>query len=160
MNDTVKSGATLNRHRSKQDYETPWELIRAIEKRWGPIACDLAATPDNFKSRNGCFITPERDSLSVDWHHYTGLLFLNPPFGDIKPWAKKCSEESVRGARIAFLVPASVGSAWFADYVHGKALVCPLLPRVSFDGKNPFPKDCMVCVYGPTPGFEPWRWKT
>jgi hypothetical protein len=55
------TGPSINRHRSKQDYGTPWPLIRAIEQRWGNLTIDLAATRENAKC--GVFITPEEDSL-------------------------------------------------------------------------------------------------
>lgn len=159
------AGAAYNRGASKQDYETPWELIHAIEARWGKIEWDLAATDENRKAHK--WITPERDSLSMVWHKlrvspiYRPLAFLNPPFNNIAPWAEKCAAEAALGARIVFLVPASVGSNWFGRYVYGKASVHPLNPRLSFDGKNPYPKDCMVCYYDRQKDveFSPWMWK-
>ena len=78
---------------------------------------------------------------------------------NIEPWAKKCADECRKGARVAFLVPASIGSVWFAKHVWGVARVMALRPRMSFDGKNPYPKDMMLCMYGAPPGFELWRWK-
>ncbi len=55
------------------------------------------------------------------------------------------------------LVPASVGSAWFAEYVDGKADVIFLRPRIVFlepDGQ-PCPaginRDCCLVWYGPQP---------
>lgn len=35
--------------RSKQDYGTPWEFIRAVERRWGKLHVDLAAHSENAK---------------------------------------------------------------------------------------------------------------
>lgn len=152
------TGAAHHRGSSKQDYATPWPLIHAIESRWGKITVDLAASAENAKAPT--WFDEARDSFTVAWHEFDGLLFLNPPFANIAPWAAKCAAEWRLGARIAFLVPAAVGSRWFLDHVHGKAMVCPLLPRVSFDGKNPYPKDCMVCVYGEhLAGFAPWDWR-
>lgn len=134
--------------KSKQDYATPWPFIRALEARFGKIELDLAATKDNTKAP--LWITPEQDSLSMDWNapNFTSarLAFLNPPFGSIAPWARKCAE--AERLRILFLVPASVGSNWWAQHVHGQAdLVLFVRPRLSFDGKNSFPKDCAVAVY-------------
>jgi hypothetical protein len=65
-----------------------------------------------------------------------------------------------RGARILFLTPASVGANWFQQYVVPFAHVIELSPRMSFDGKNPFPKDLVLSVYmhGLT-GRSHWRWK-
>lgn len=67
----------------------------------------------------------------------------------------------MQGASIALLVPASVGSYWFSNHVYPHALVLAFRPRLSFDGKHPFPKDLILCLYSPEiePGFQPWRWK-
>jgi phage N-6-adenine-methyltransferase len=143
--------------RSKQDYETPRVFLDAVERRYGPMAFDLAARADNAKAPN--FITPERNSLLASWGELgSGNRWLNPPFGAIANWAAKCAREHSSDRRIFFLVPASIGANWFAESVHEKALVIALQGRLSFDGKNPFPKDCMLCVYGEPPGFEVWRW--
>ncbi len=89
------------------------------------------------------------------------LCFLNPPFADIAPWVSKCRFESLDGAHILFLVPASVGSDWFARDVWQRADVYFLTGRLSFDGKAPYPKDCMLIHYHPqTNGScQLWDWR-
>lgn len=158
--------------RSKQDYATPMELIRAVEKRFGPLVHDLAAHAQNTRCKT--FYSKEQDSLKQAWHRDfpTGNLWLNPEFGNIAPFMEKCCEESlVREGLIIVLTPASVGAEWFAKHVEGCALVIPLRPRLSFDGINSYPKDCMLSLYGRDTrepqgstikylsGFETWRWK-
>jgi phage N-6-adenine-methyltransferase len=152
-----KTGASFNRGPSKQNYATPPELIAAVEKRFGSIAWDLAAEPENAKAPQ--FYTEKDDSLAQDWHKHEGLLWLNPPYNCIAPWAEKCSREHRLEAYVALLVPASVGSNWFQNHVLHQALVLFLNPRVSFDGKHPFPKDIMLCVYGGPRCCDSWRWK-
>ena len=145
--------------RSKQDYATPPEFISAVVKRFGPLAWDLAADSKNHKAPN--YFTVEQDSLAQDWSKLQGTLWLNPPFGYIAPWAKKCADTCLEmpvGNRILMLVPASVGSNWFLEHVYPRALVIALNPRMSFDGKAPFPKDLILAVYGRHPGFDVWRW--
>jgi phage N-6-adenine-methyltransferase len=154
------SGAAHNRGRSKQDYATPWEFVRAVEALIGAkFGWDLAASAENTKAPK--FITEAENSLGREWACYLQdeWGWLNPPFANIAPWAAKCAAESAKGAHIAFLVPASVGSNWFAEHVDMKALVRPIRPRLSFDGKNPYPKDLILCLYGERPGFHPWRWR-
>ena len=155
MSDLLK-GASFHRGSSKQDYETPSNFMAAVEARFGPIQYDLAASVENTKAES--FFTEEDDSLGLSWSLSHGNLWLNPPFDDIKPWAKKCAEESKEGAKILFLTPASIGSEWFAEYVYPFAGVIGLRPRLCFDGKNPYPKDCILSVYGER-GFELWKWK-
>lgn len=146
--------------KSKQDYMTPDDFMTAIAAKFGVPEIDLAATASNARCPR--FISPEEDSFKQDWDRLgCELGFLNPPFGDIRPWAKKCV--STTTLRILFLVPASVGSNWWADHVDGESRVYFLRPRLSFDGKNPYPKDCALIEYNSdisdAPSYECWNWK-
>lgn len=148
--------------RSKQDYQTQPELIAAVQERFGKIVCDLAATPHNTQCRSD-YYTPEADSLKQPWARDfpTGLLWLNPPFANIDPWAEKCAAESLeRHGLIILLVPGSIGSNWFRKHVEGQAVVIGLSPRLTFVGETtPYPKDCALCIYGfGLYGFQTWRW--
>ncbi len=146
--------------KSRQDFGTPMEFIDAVVKRFGPLAWDLAAHAGNHKC--DLYFDETANSLRQDWTQLRGNLWLNPPFGDIGTWARKCAE-SVNGlghgTKILMLTPASVGSNWFAEHVHHRALVLGVNPRMSFDGKDPYPKDLMLSVFGVAPGFDVWRWK-
>ncbi len=123
--------------KSKQDYATPAAFMEALAHHFGEApATDLAATEDNTKCVH--YVTPEQNSLSsaCEWDDYAsyGSAFLNPPFGTILPWAKKCS--GAEKLQIFFLVPASVGSVWWHKYVHDTASrVLFLRPRLEFDGQ-------------------------
>lgn len=151
--------------RSEQIVCTPPEFIEAVTKRFGGIGWDLAALAENSVMRNtnrAAYFGPDhaneenRDSLKVSWGS-AALQWLNPPFGNIAPWAEKAAS---CGSRVAMLVPASVGSNWFRDHVHGKAFVLALSPRLKFVGHaSSFPKDLMLCIYGlGVHGFDVWRW--
>lgn len=145
--------------RSKQDYGTDPKFLAAIERRFGKIDFDLAARADNAVVPN--FYSPEQDSLKQDWTlPGVRVAFLNPPFADIRPWAEKC--ESVRNLPrwTLMLVPASVGSAWFAAHVEAKAMVFGIGPRLTFIGaQDPYPKDLLVACFGfSIAGFGTWRW--
>ncbi len=144
---------------SKQDYSTPDEFIAAVKDRLGisEFAYDLAADVGGGNSKAPDWYDVGWNSLTNPWPELTQRwCWLNPPFANIAPWAKKCSES---GMKIAFLVPAAVGSNWFRDYVDGKALVLLLNGRLSFDGIAPYPKDTILCLYGVTPGYEVWNWR-
>jgi phage N-6-adenine-methyltransferase len=160
----VRTGPSMNKGKSKQDYGTPRAFIEAVQKRFGELAWDLAAVRANSVC-GGCYYGPDadepdsRDSLTADWRAVDGTLWLNPPFADIAPWAAKCASVRDRRDWTLLLVPASVGSNWYAGHVHGKAIVLPLSPRLAFNGE-PFPKDLILAAYGfSVSGFEPWRWK-
>lgn len=161
---------------SKQDYGTPLAFIAAVEARFGKLDVDLAASPQNAKAP--LFLTKEDDVLSLDWTELgtETLNWLNPEFREIAKYAVKCATS---GARILFLVPASVGANWYWDHVHGKCLVLQVgrmcfqgchvldketrLPRCGgdelCDGCANYPKDLMLCCYGYPPGIERWLWK-
>lgn len=152
------SNATTPRAISpNQSIETPWEFIRAVEARFGPLFCDLAALPENSKCPT--HIGPDQDSLSAPWPTPPSGRYnwLNPPFANIAPWVQRCAQQS---ARVLVLVPASVGSRWYGDYVEGKASVHFLAPRIAFTGQ-PFPKDLMLLQYNCGWNSRPvqWRWK-
>jgi phage N-6-adenine-methyltransferase len=156
----VRTGPSVNKGRSKQDYGTPWEFIRSVVRRFGQLHFDLAASEDNRKADR--FYTEADDSLAQDWTRLEGNLWLNPPFANIAPWAEKCALSSAhRNGFILFLTPASVGANWFADHVHRKALVLGLSPRLTFEGTtDPYPKDLILSVFGyGFNGFDTWRWK-
>lgn len=161
------SGAAFNRGKSKQNYATPLNFINAVRKKFdiADFDIDLAADDDNAKALT--YFTEADDSLSFHWDFPGKHLWLNPPFGDIRPWVDHASLAVC--ASLFVLIPASVGSNWYRDFVHRKALVYFLNGRIPFDPDNPkwgFPKDCMLCVYGDwinldTSGgpFDVWDWK-
>lgn len=176
-----RTGAAFARGQSKQDYATPREFIDAVVSQFGALDFDLAATYENTVAPH-FFGPPETkrgvrggthcrgiDAFTQDWTELSGNLWLNPPFDRIAPWAAKCAvsaEWMYEGCRpgecprkIFFLVPAAVGSNWWASWVHERARVLFLNGRICFDGIAPYPKDCALIVYGMPPGYEIWRWK-
>lgn len=160
---------------SFQAYGTPRPFLDAVDRRFGPIVWDLAANAGNSVCGDRFFGPGSRwgeDSLERAWDWLPGvrtgedLIWLNPPFSRIGPWARKCEDEATYGARILMLVPAAVGSNWFAKYVERSALVLPIRPRLAFVGQtDPYPKDLMLCAWNQhrvrvelEVGFETWRW--
>lgn len=159
-------GAAFNKGKSKQDVGTPPEFIKAVEQRFGLLCVDLAATKKNKVCH--LHVGPDahderfRDALAIDWkilHHR--VRWLNPPFADITPWAKKCAECRSMSSWTLMLVPYSAGSNWWRDYVRRKAMIFALSPRIQFVGATaPYPKDLALCAYGfGVCGEDLWRWK-
>jgi hypothetical protein len=89
------------------------------------------------------------------------LLFLNCEFSDCEPWAEKFLMEARRGASGVLLTPSSLGSRWCLRHILGKADIYEMRERPSFDGKFPFPKDCIVTHFWPgmTGARHLWDWK-
>lgn len=159
----TKTGASLNRGRSKQDYGTPWAFIRAVEARFGPLTFDLAATAANRKAPLHWGPDVGIDSLTRNWAeaHPIGNLWLNPPFANIEAWAMKCATEGTdRRGLLLFLTPASIGTDWFSRHVERNAVVLGLAPRLTFESTtDPYPKDLMLSIFGyGLTGFGTWRW--
>ncbi len=148
----VLTGPSVNRHRSEQVVATPWEFMRAVEKKFGPICYDLAATTGNSKA--GCyFIDPENDTFKQNWAALLngGLGWLNPEFDPMQKWVAKCSMEQQRGAELLALAPASIGTNWFWDHVQPYATVYSI-GRITFEGsKDPYPKDLILSHYSQNP---------
>lgn len=149
-------------HRSEQDVRTPPEFLVEVQERFGFIMWDLAATAENTVA--AWHFGPggmSEDSLTAEWPR-SGLLWLNPPYGNIAPWAKKCAQACELGSRIAMLVPASVGANWFNAWVRPYAYVFEITPRLTFVGhSHPYPKDLILAVYTPEGfvGRDSWHWK-
>lgn len=162
-------GPTIKRHKSKQDLETPWEFIRAVENKFGKLVVDLACTRENCKASVGVYY-PEYDSLSpmMHWSNWAvtqsrigGRAWLNPPFDPIRPWVEKCAVESQKGAEILLLSQASIDSSWFWDYVQPFATVYAI-DRIKFVGQDHvYPKPLMLSHYciNPSRELQRWRWK-
>ena len=156
--------------KSKQDYCTPLEFIKAVEHRLhAKFVIDLAASKENTVA--DIFYTEADDSLTPDlkWD-WGGWAFLNPPYADIAPWVFKAAVEARLGAHIAMLVPASVGANWWRDYVepnayqvflNGRLCFIPDWKEQGFKSEPLYPKDCALLLYTPWGflGHEIWMWK-
>lgn len=165
-NKAVRLDPTKQRRgKSKQDFGTPKDFLKAVEAQFGKLGIDLAAHEDNKVTE--LFLSPEQDSLSCDWRanimvacHPGQVAWLNPPFADLAPWAKKCSECSQLPRWTLMLCPASMGSKWWVDNVLGKCMAFGI-PRLQFVGADSiYPKDLALLAYGfgvNGTGYFDWR---
>ena len=138
------------------DHETPDGLFDAINAYWGPIDFDACAAYGNAKLQT--FITENVDAFEEDWSELGKVAFMNPPYGrGIGRWLKLARQWSEQGITVICLIPSSVGTKWWAEYVSGKASeVVFLTGRVKFirDGQTGgAPFDSAVVVYRP-----PFEW--
>lgn len=152
--------------RSKQDWQTPPEFLKAVKSRLkiNEFTWDLAASEANKVS--SCYHGPGspfgEDSLLARWAQCVEWMWLNPPYGDIRPWVEKAAMESEDGAHIAMLVPASTGANWWRDHVVNDAYILFLNGRITFVGANaPYPKDTALLLYTPfiRSGSAVWDWR-
>lgn len=108
---------------------------------------DPCATPLNAKCMR--FFTRGQDGLHQDWD--SERVFCNPPYGSqIGAWARKAYDASGRGALVVFLVHARTDTAWFHDWVYGKAELRFVRGRLKFgDGKNSAPFPSVIAIFRP-----------
>src|SRR5690349_18157820 len=70
--ETDMGGPSIRRGESSGDIWTPQIFIDAVERNWGPLAVDLAATAESTKAPSyfdeGC------NSLTRNWHLLAGNL--------------------------------------------------------------------------------------
>lgn len=153
--------------RSKQDYGTPEAFIDAIARRFGRPDFDLAASTTNAKAAAFFTLEAGQDSLKQDWAKLRNehgeaaqVAFLNPPFGNIRPWAAKLDAECRFLPRwTLMLVPASMGSLWWNDHVLGKCQADGVTRMQFVDADSLYPKDLALCCYGyGVTGHGFWQW--
>lgn len=148
----------------KQSIATPWPFISALEQRFGvPVDFDLAATAENAKARY--YWTKGDNALKSDWSRVVvdeepaKLAFVNPPFGNLKPWAKKLVECRWLTRWTVMLAPSSYDADWF-QLLKGKVQI-DAIPRVQFDGNTHlYPKGLALYVAGfGVNGSADWDWR-
>lgn len=132
----------------RDDWETPRSLFEELNAEFS-FTLDAASSDSNAKCER--HYTVEDDGLSKDRGGET--VFCNPPYGrDVKLWAKKACEESMKpGTTVVLLVASRTDTAMFHDHILGKAEIRFIRGRLRFeiDGKPmdsaPFPS--LIAVY-------------
>ena len=127
------------------EWSTPQDFFDELDKEFN-FTLDPCATSENAKCTK--YFTVEDDGLKQDWSN--DIVFMNPPYGrDIKYWIKKAYEESLNGATVVCLIPARTDTAYWHDYIFGKADDIRFLRgRLKFgDSKNPAPFPSAIIIY-------------
>jgi len=160
----------------KRKYGTPQPFFDRLNATFGPFTLDPCAEPSTAKCK--LFFTEEDDGLALNWGR--NYVFMNPPFGrhekackksckkkrceerghhidkDIagtEDWVQKAWVESLKGATVVGIVPASTGTKWFHDYVMRATYLIIVEGRVSYmyEGKTTGSPDfdTIVAVWTP-----------
>ena len=127
MSDFTKS------HISKSDsHATPKAVYAALDKEFhfNDDPCPL----------HGELI---EDGLSREWGT---SVFLNPPYSKPAPWCERAYEESLKGKTIVGLLRGDTSTAWFHDFVYGKAELRFIKGRLNF-GSGPAPFASIIAVW-------------
>lgn len=94
-----------------------------------------------------CPLLSAQDGLKIAWH---GRVFCNPPYSKIADFIRRGLFALWKGEceLLVFLLPARTDTAWFHDYVLGKAEIRFIRGRLKFGGamnNAPFPS--MICIW-------------
>lgn len=150
--------------RSKQDYQTPPELLEAIKDRLRikDFDIDVAASKENKVCEY--HYDEQSNGLEQSWavpEPESGWAWCNPPYASIGPWVRKAAVEAHNGTNSVLLVPASIGANWWSEWVTKYAYITFLNGRITFVGcDNVYPKDCALLLYTPwrMVGNDYWGW--
>ena len=125
-------------------WATPQDFFDKLDAEFH-FSLDPCASEDNAKCKK--YFTEEDNGLIQNWRGQR--VFCNPPYGrEISKWVRKCSEESKNCEVIVMLLPARTDTAWFWDYIYGKAEIRFVRGRLKFGNSNqgaPFPS--MVVIF-------------
>ena len=128
------------------EWATPQDFYNKLNEEFH-FNLDPCATSENAKCEK--YFTIEDDGLKQEWGGYK--VFVNPPYGrEIKDWVKKSYEEGQKpNTIVVMLIPARTDTAYFHDYIYGKAEIRFLRGRLKFgNSKNAAPFPSMVVVFG------------
>lgn len=82
--------------------------------------------------------TPDDNSLIQDWS--TDIVWLNPPYSDLKTWLSKATEEFNKGSTVMILVPSRTDTKAFHDYAAKEcSCICYIKGRLKFIDPNKDP---------------------
>ena len=102
-------------------------IKKAASSNWGTPESILKEYRDFF---DPCpFPLPEWNGLKVEWEKRN---FVNPPFGKLKEWTRKCRDEYMKGKEIVLLMPARVDTRYFHAYVLPYAEITFIKGRLKF----------------------------
>ena len=129
----------------KDNWTTPPEVFSELDREFC-FTLDAAASDDNHKCPK--YYTRETDGLLQSWGGER--VFVNPPYGrEIPKWVKKSSREAEKpGTIVVMLIPARTDTAYFHDYIYGKAEIRFIRGRLKFGGsKNSAPFPSMIVIF-------------
>jgi phage N-6-adenine-methyltransferase len=126
------------------NWPTDPAVFARLEREFGPFELDPCATAENAKCSR--FFTRDDDGLA---QHWTGRVFMNPPYGrDLGRWMAKAWESSRNGCEfVVSLVPARTDTAWWHGYA-SRGEIHFLRGRLTFGGcEDPAPFPSAVVVF-------------
>jgi phage N-6-adenine-methyltransferase len=106
--------------KSRDDYATPWPIVRYLESLVGKFDVDACATKETAKAPEwyGPGSKIDRDALHEDvlWGgNECGEvnIFCNPPYNDLRSWCAKAFQAAQCGRKVAMLIPSRTDTKAF-----------------------------------------------
>lgn len=143
---------------TRHDYETPWEVVRWLEWRFGKFDLDPCCSNETAKAPH--YFTKESNGLHKNWY---GNVFMNPPWDRINlPLFLEQAKSQALDKKvklIAGLIPVRSDTSNWHDYIfnNGAHEVIFIKGRIKFflDGvrqKSPDMKNvCAFPIWRPGP---------
>jgi hypothetical protein len=142
----------------------------AVKRRFAleRIDWDLACTETDCVGESGGYTFPQVDALTQDWGgdlaHDGITAWVNPPFAQSGAF---CAKAASSGVRVLALVPVAIGTRWWQQHVHRRAVVAGVgrlvfnnpdgTPVLSKDGKpQSINRDCALLAYNVLPTGTDW----
>jgi phage N-6-adenine-methyltransferase len=112
-------------------WETPPEFVANLEREFGKFDLDPCCIAETAKAPK--FYTEKENGLSKPWK---GKVFLNPPYSKPGPWLFKYLREIECGnsSLVVALIPPSVDTKWFHEFVKERAEIRFVRGRIRFLG--------------------------
>ena len=130
---------------STDNWATPKAFFDKLDTKYH-FTLDPCASDTNTKCQK--YYTKADDGRTKHW---TGeVCWVNPPYGkELKSWVLKCFLESLKGTKIALLLPATcISTSYFHDFVLGTARLEFVRGRLHFnDGETGAPFPSIVAYY-------------
>lgn len=135
---------------SEKDWETPSEIFSPLNREFG-FTLDVCASSENAKCSK--FFSDDNDGLGQRW---SGICWMNPPFGQKKQWAEKAYTEGLYGATVVALLPARTNTNWWHDYCMKALEIRFLQGRPRFVGaEHGLPQPLAIVIFGPGMPCQP-----
>lgn len=136
---------------SKSDeWATPRDFFDSLNREFR-FTLDPCASQFNHKCEK--YYTVFDDGLKQDWSGES--VFVNPPYSNVKEWAKKCKQEGQKpNTKVVLLIPSRTDTRYWHDYCMSATEMLFVKGRLKFgDQKNSAPFPSVVLVWDNSPSM-------
>lgn len=128
---------------NSDEWETPDDVFNNLNNEFN-FTLDAAASDANHKCPR--YYTIEDDALSRSWGGE--VVFLNPPYSQIKEWVKKAYYEHLQPkTTIVLLIPARTDTKYFHKYIYHRCEIRFIKGRLKFSNKDNAPFPSMLAIF-------------